>query len=60
MRAKHEKESYSEKAIKKFKGHVNILFNVVFVIAAILLIAFVITPTRKYTKADRIRRKNDK
>lgn len=60
MRAKHERETYSDKAIKKFKGNVNILVNMAMVIMAILLISFVITPSRTYTKEEAARRRQRK
>jgi hypothetical protein len=50
MRFHEERETYSEKAIKKFRGNVNKCFNWAMIALAILLIYFVIAPTKRFTK----------
>ena len=47
MKAQKETETYSEKAVKRFRGNVNKLLNVFFILAAVLLIYFVIAPSKR-------------
>lgn len=53
MRLLSESETYSEKAIKNFKGNVNRCFNFVMIGLAILLIYLVLAPTKRFTKPDK-------
>lgn len=50
MKAQNETETYSEKAVKKFKGNVNKLLNIFFILAAVLLIYFMIAPSKRIGK----------
>lgn len=53
MRLLSECETYSEKAVKKFKGDVSRCFNLVMIGLAILLIYLVLAPTKRFTKPDK-------
>lgn len=53
MKARNETETYSEKAVRRFRGNVSKLLNVLFILAAALLIYFVIGPSKRAGKERR-------
>ena len=57
MKAHGERETYSDKAVKKFNINIHRGINIIVVIVAIILISFVIMPSKKAEKIGRRKKK---
>jgi len=60
MIANKMEETYSEKAVKKFKHNISQCVHIIVVIIALILIYIVIAPSKRFTKPERIQKKFSK